>query len=144
MCAFEIGYYLTCFKPQTIKLSKKHMYIFHCGINSSLTWRHSTFFSKQKVYSLWSIHTFLPLTHGRNVLGIGRPYRVIWAGWITGLRPMGWSSTRPSAGSCTSATKTPSLGQSDWKTVQRKQTWRCWLRTGNLSYELESLQNFYP
>ena len=57
-------------------------------------------------------------------LGVGRPYRVIWRGWIAGLRPMGCSSTRPNAGSCTSA-KTASgsstgLGQSGWKTAEEK------------------------
>ena len=50
-----------------------------------------------------------------------RPYRGIWIGWIAGLKPMGWDSTRPKAGSCTLATITPGnttdLGQSGWKTV---------------------------
>ena len=36
--------------------------------------------------------------------GVGRPFRGIWTGWIAELRPMGWSPTRPSAGSCTLAT----------------------------------------
>ena len=40
-------------------------------------------------------------------LAVGRPYRGIWTGWITGLRPTGWSSTSPSAGSCIFATATP-------------------------------------
>ena len=42
-------------------------------------------------------------------------------GWIAGLKPMGWDSTRPNARSCTLATITPGnttgLGQSGWKTV---------------------------
>ena len=45
----------------------------------------------------------------------------IWIGWIAGLKPMGWDSTRPNAGSCTLAAITPGnttgLGQSGWKTV---------------------------
>jgi len=63
-------------------------------------------------------------------LGVGRPYRGIWTGWITALRPMGWSSTRPSAQSCTLAATTPGkdkdLGQSGWKTVWRKWIWGFW------------------
>ena len=39
-------------------------------------------------------------------LGVARPYRGIWTGWIAGLKPMGWDSTRPNAGSCTLATIT--------------------------------------
>ena len=54
-------------------------------------------------------------------LGVARPYRGIWIGWISGLKPMGWHSTRPNAGSCTLATITrgnaTGLGQSGWKTV---------------------------
>ena len=46
---------------------------------------------------------------------------LVWIGWIAGLKPMGWDSTRPNAGSCTLATITPGnttgLGQSGWKTV---------------------------
>ena len=41
----------------------------------------------------------------------GQPYRGTWTGWMTGLRPMGWRSTEPRAGSYTG------LGQSGWKTV---------------------------
>jgi len=54
-------------------------------------------------------------------LRVARPYRGIWIGWIAGLKPMGWDSTRPNAGSCTLTTITPGnargLGQSGWKTV---------------------------
>ena len=39
----------------------------------------------------------------------------------SGLKPVGWDSTRPNVGSCTLATITPGnatgLGQSGWKTV---------------------------
>ena len=59
---------------------------------------------------------------GLICLWVGRPYRGIWTGWIAGLKPVGWDSTRPNAGSCTSATITPGnatgLGQSGWKTVE--------------------------
>ena len=58
------------------------------------------------------------------------PYRGMWAGWIAGLRPTGWSSKRRSTRSCSLATATPDnatgLGQSGWKTVWKKQTWGCW------------------
>jgi len=54
-------------------------------------------------------------------LRVERPYRGIWIGWIAGLKPMGWDSTRPNAESCTLATITPGnatgLGQSGWKTA---------------------------
>ena len=54
-------------------------------------------------------------------MGVARPYRGIWTSWIAGLKPMGWDSTRPNAGSCILATTTPGnatgLGQSGWKTV---------------------------
>ena len=54
-------------------------------------------------------------------LGIGRPYRMIWTGWIAGLRQMGCRSTRPSAGFCALATattgNTTGLGQGSRKTV---------------------------
>ena len=40
-------------------------------------------------------------------LGVVGPYRGIWTGWIAGLKPMGWDSTRPDARSCTLATITP-------------------------------------
>jgi len=54
-------------------------------------------------------------------LRVARPYRGIWIGWIAGLKPMGWDSSRPNAGSCTLATITPGnatgLGQSGWKTA---------------------------
>ena len=67
-------------------------------------------------------------------LRVGRPYTGIWTGWITELRPMGWSSTRLSVGFCSLATTTPGsatgLGQSSWKTVQGKRTWGCWLMLG--------------
>lgn len=50
-------------------------------------------------------------------LGGGRPYGGFLTGWISGLRPVGWSSIRTTAGSCTLATTAPSnttgLGQSD-------------------------------
>ena len=50
-----------------------------------------------------------------------RPYRGIWIGWIAGLKPVGWDSTRPNAGSCTLAAITPGnatgLGQRSWKAV---------------------------
>ena len=56
-----------------------------------------------------------------DVPGDKRAYRGIWTGWIAGLKPMGWDSTRPNAGSCTLAAITPGntagLGQSGWKTV---------------------------
>ena len=46
---------------------------------------------------------------------------LIWIGWTAGLKPMGWDSTRPTAGSCTLAAITPGdargLEQSGWKTV---------------------------
>jgi len=55
-------------------------------------------------------------------LGVRRSYRKIWTGWITGQRPIGCSSSRQSAESCTLATTTPSkatgLGQSGSKTVE--------------------------
>ena len=51
--------------------------------------------------------------------GVGRNYKRIWTGWTAGLRPMGWSSTRPSTGSCIVPPATPGnatgLGQSGWK-----------------------------
>jgi len=54
-------------------------------------------------------------------LRVARPYRGIWIGLVAGLKPMGWDSTRPNAGSYTLATTTPcmavGLGQSGWKTV---------------------------
>jgi len=54
-------------------------------------------------------------------LRVARPYRGIRIGWIAGLKPVGWDSTRPNAGSCTLATITPGnatgLGQSGWKAV---------------------------
>lgn len=37
-------------------------------------------------------------------LRTGWPYRGIWTGLVAGLRPMEWSSTRPSTGSCTLST----------------------------------------
>jgi len=40
-------------------------------------------------------------------LRVARPSRGIWIGWIAGLKPMGWDSTRPNAGSCTLAAITP-------------------------------------
>ena len=56
-----------------------------------------------------------------DLLRVARPYRGIWEGWIAGLKPMGWHSTRANAGSCTLATVTPGsatgLGQRGWKTV---------------------------
>jgi len=39
-------------------------------------------------------------------LGVGRPHRRIWTGWIDVWGPTGWSSTRSSAKSCTLATTT--------------------------------------
>jgi len=63
-----------------------------------------------------------------------RSYKGIWTGWITGLRSMGWSSTRPSAGCCILATTTPGsamdLGQSGWKVVQKKKSCGCQLTAG--------------
>ena len=54
-------------------------------------------------------------------LRVAKPYIGIWIGWIAGLKPMGWDSIRPNAGSCTLATISPGnatgLGQSGWKTV---------------------------
>ena len=38
--------------------------------------------------------------------GVVRSYRGIWTDWLAGLKPVGWSSTRPSAGSCSVATTT--------------------------------------
>ena len=40
-------------------------------------------------------------------LRVARPYRGIWIDWRAGLKPVGWDSTRPNAGSCTLATITP-------------------------------------
>ena len=39
-------------------------------------------------------------------LKVGRPYRGIWTGWITRLRPIAYGSTRPSVGFCTLITAT--------------------------------------
>ena len=54
-------------------------------------------------------------------LRVAKPYIGIWIGWIAGLKPMRWDSTRPNAGSCTLAAITPGnaigLGQSGWKAV---------------------------
>jgi len=33
-----------------------------------------------------------------SCLWVGRPYKGIWTGWISRLRPVGWSSVRPSTG----------------------------------------------
>ena len=56
-----------------------------------------------------------------DLLRVARPYRGIWIVSIDGLKPMGWDSTRPNAGSCTLATITPGnatgMGQSGWNTV---------------------------
>ena len=53
--------------------------------------------------------------------GVRSEGELIWMGWTAGLKPMGWDSTRPTAGSCTLAAITPGnatgLGQSGWKTV---------------------------
>ena len=57
-------------------------------------------------------------------LRVAKPYIGIWIGWIAGLKPMGWDSIRPNAGSCTLATTAPGnttgLEQSGWKTTQMK------------------------
>jgi len=63
-------------------------------------------------------------------LKVERLCRGIWKGWINGPRPIVWDSTRPSAGSCTSATTTPcnatGLGKSGWKAAWWKRTLGCW------------------
>ena len=69
-----------------------------------------------------------------DFLATRRPIMGIWTGWITRLRPMGWSSARPNAGSCTLGTANPSsvtgLRQSGWKTVLKNEPGGCWLMLG--------------
>lgn len=64
------------------------------------------------------------------LLEIGRLYRGIWTGWMSGLRPAVWGSTRPSVRFSTWVITTPcdttSLGQSGWRASWWKRTWRCW------------------
>jgi len=62
---------------------------------------------------------------------IGWPCKGIWTGWIAGMRPMEWISTRQSSESCTRATATQGnatgLGQSSWQAARRKRLWEFWL-----------------
>lgn len=64
-------------------------------------------------------------------LGVGRTYRGIWTGWIDGIKPTGWSSTRLSSKSYILATITASnaagLEKSGWKAAWWKRVCECWL-----------------
>ena len=67
-------------------------------------------------------------------LRVGRLCRGIWTGWIEGLRPTVWGSTRPNAGSCTWFTANPcnttGLGKNSWKAAHWKKTLGYWLTAG--------------
>ena len=64
-------------------------------------------------------------------LRVERPYRGIWADWITGLRPMGWSLSKPSARSCMLVATSHGSPQAwGWKVVWRKRIRGCYLTAG--------------
>lgn len=53
---------------------------------------------------------------------IGGLCRGTWTGWVIGLSPTTWASTRPSAGSSAAG-----WGQGGWTAARQKGTWGPWL-----------------